>query len=51
MIENKISAGFQPRQADRYHERGKSYLREGDCDGFCSILVAQKKPTLEMIMI
>jgi len=42
MIENKISAGFQPRQADRYRQRGEGYIREGDCDGFCSILVAPK---------
>ena len=40
MIENKISAGFQPRQADRYRQRGEGYLRQGDCDGFFSILVA-----------
>jgi len=39
LIEDKIRAGFQPRQADRYRERGKS--RQGvDWDRYWTCLVA-----------
>ena len=40
LIENEISAGFQPRQADRYRQRGDAYVRQGDCDGYFTVLVA-----------
>ena len=40
LIENKIAARFQPRQADRYRERGDSYVRTGECSGFTTVLIA-----------
>ncbi len=43
LIENKISAGLQPRQAERYRERGRSYVRRGDCQEFCTVLIAPSK--------
>lgn len=40
LIENKISAPFQAKQAERYTERGRKYLEQGACDEFCTLLVA-----------
>ena len=40
LIENKIAAGFQPRQAARYRERGQEYLVQGVCDGYLTVLIA-----------
>ncbi len=40
LIENKIGAGFQPRQAERYRERGESYMETGRCHSYRTILVA-----------
>lgn len=40
LIENKIDAIFQPRQAERYRERGQGYVDRGLCDGFRTLLVA-----------
>jgi len=40
LIENKIDAGFQPRQAERYRERGQAYVDRGLCDGFRTMLIA-----------
>lgn len=40
LIENKIAAGFQPRQAERYQERGRAYQDQGLCDTYSTVLVA-----------
>ncbi len=40
LIENKLGAAFQPRQSERYRERGEQYVRRGDCDAFHTVLVA-----------
>lgn len=43
LIENKISAGLQPLQAERYRERGESYVRCGSCDQFRTVLIAPSR--------
>lgn len=40
LVENKINAAFQPRQAERYHTRGKSYLERGMCTSYRTLLFA-----------
>jgi len=40
LIENKVSASLQHRQAERYRERGESYVRHGQCQGFRTVIVA-----------
>ena len=40
LIENKVNAGFQPQQAERYRTRGSTYLERGDCSSFRTVLVA-----------
>jgi len=40
LIENKIAAGFQPRQAARYQERGRKDQAKGLCKTFTTVLVA-----------
>ena len=40
LIENKVNAGFQPRQAERYHHRGRSYISRGDCVAYQTVIVA-----------
>jgi len=40
LIENKISAGFQPSQAARYRQRGENYVSRRMIDEFHTILVA-----------
>ena len=43
LIENKIDASFQPQQAMRYCHRGEKYIKEKECDAYCTVLVAPKK--------
>ncbi|MFH1311983.1 MAG: hypothetical protein ABIJ00_02035 [Candidatus Eisenbacteria bacterium] len=43
LIENKVSSGFQPRQAERYRERGEMYVRHGECSGYTVVLAAPEK--------
>lgn len=40
MVENKIAAGFQPMQAERYRSRGARYVEQGDCDRTLTIITA-----------
>lgn len=40
LVENKLSAGFQPRQLARYRERGRMYVDRGDCARAFVVLVA-----------
>lgn len=40
LVENKINAGFQPRQAERYRERGANHVRQGRCATFVTVLLA-----------
>ena len=40
LIENKIKAQFQPKQAQRYRERGCNYVRQGKCQEFVTVLFA-----------
>ena len=40
LIENKIDASFQPRQAERYRERGQDYVDRGLCHRFRTMLIA-----------
>ncbi|MBZ4039648.1 PD-(D/E)XK nuclease family protein [Novilysobacter selenitireducens] len=40
LIENKIGAGLQPLQAERYHLRGRDYLSKNRCERVVSVIVA-----------
>ena len=40
LVENKVGAGLQPRQADRYCERGDAYVARGDCRAYHTVIVA-----------
>src|SRR5262249_7297733 len=40
LIEDKITAGFQPGQAERYRKRGEDGLSEGRWDSYVTVLVA-----------
>lgn len=40
LVENKVSAGMQPRQAARYRERGDGYVLRGECSRYAILLVA-----------
>ncbi len=40
LIENKVGAGLQPQQAERYRQRGDSYLATGKCTTYHTILLA-----------
>jgi hypothetical protein len=43
MIENKVAAGVQPRQAVRYRERGAGYVRSGECAACTCVLIAPRR--------
>lgn len=43
LIENKVSAGFQPAQAERYRLRGSSYVERGQCARFSTLLLAPSR--------
>jgi hypothetical protein len=43
LIENKIDAPFQLRQAARYLERGRSYIEQGQCTEFHTVLIAPER--------
>ena len=45
LIENKINARSQPRQHDRYVERGQIYRNDGVCDEFVVVLAAPEEYT------
>lgn len=40
LVENKVNAGLQPLQAERYRNRGQDYCRQGLCGECRSVLVA-----------
>lgn len=40
LVENKIDASLQERQAERYYERGARYVEKGICDAFAVGLIA-----------
>ena len=40
MLENKVNAGFQPNQAERYKQRGVNYVKQGKITGFATVLIA-----------
>lgn len=40
LIENKIAAGLQPRQAERYKLRGDGYRSGGHCSRYTTVIVA-----------
>ena len=40
MIENKVAAGFQPKQAERYHSRATGYIEREECEGVYTVLTA-----------
>lgn len=40
MLENKVSAAFQPEQAARYHQRGKQGIRDSEWEHYRTCLVA-----------
>ena len=40
MIENKVGAGLQPLQAQRYIDRGREYVANGACGEFLTVIVA-----------
>ena len=40
LIENKVSASFQPFQAYRYRERGRNYIVQGVASSFSTVLIA-----------
>jgi hypothetical protein len=43
LIENKVNACLQPRQADRYRDRGRSYVERGQCVECLTVLVAPER--------
>ena len=43
LIENKIYAGYQPEQAERYASRGELYKRQHLCSNFITVLTAPAK--------
>jgi len=40
LIENKVNAGLQPFQAERYHLRGEAYVSRGECSAYYTVIVA-----------
>jgi hypothetical protein len=40
LLEDKVHSAAQPRQAERYRERGEGYERAGRCGRFITVLVA-----------
>jgi hypothetical protein len=42
LIENKMTAGFQPNQAERYRERGGSYIKNSEIDQYKTVLIAPR---------
>src|SRR3569623_1068196 len=40
LIEDKISANFTERQAQRYHDRAKEYVRNGEATRYLTVLIA-----------
>lgn len=40
LIEDKIAADFTDRQAERYHERGKKLIENGEASAYTTVLVA-----------
>lgn len=40
LIENKVGAGLQPLQAERYMERGDDYISRQRCNAFYTVIVA-----------
>ena len=40
LIENKVNAGLQPTQAERYHKRGKSSKARNLCSSYHTVIVA-----------
>lgn len=43
LIENKVTAGFQPQQAERYQARARNYLTQGLCSAVTTVLVAPER--------
>src|SRR4051812_47031879 len=43
LIENKVRAGFQLQQAERYHLRGASYIAAGVCAAYHTVIVAPRR--------
>ena len=43
LIENKVSASFQRQQAARYQQRGNTYVEQGVCFAFRTILIAPER--------
>jgi hypothetical protein len=43
LVENKINAPFQPRQAARYRTRGEQYIARGTCDRFRTVLACPRR--------
>jgi hypothetical protein len=42
LVENKIDANLQPRQAERYRERASRHVKEGHCSACLTVIVAPK---------
>jgi len=40
LIENKVDAPLQPRQAERYAERAAAYVKQGKCSSAATVIVA-----------
>src|SRR5690606_27780257 len=43
LIENKVNAMLQPRQAERYRERGSACLASGGCSRYLTAIVAPER--------
>lgn len=43
LIENKVNAGFQPQQAERYRESGNSHVASKDGATYYTVLIAPKE--------
>lgn len=42
LVENKIDANLQPRQAERYRDRASRHVKEGQCSVCITVIVAPK---------
>jgi hypothetical protein len=43
MLENKITAGYQPQQAERYFERAQGHISREECTTYRTVLIAPQK--------
>ncbi|MEQ8959696.1 MAG: PD-(D/E)XK nuclease family protein, partial [Coleofasciculus sp. C2-GNP5-27] len=42
LVENKVNAGFQPKQYERYKQRGENYIKHGKANRCMTLLIAPR---------